>query len=513
MNAQTENKFDPDELHGFYKQARNRLWKLEPTSVLAHAVNILHNVAYGGIEVMRTYRPWDVLLIARWTLQTIDPISHRRPPATLNDVHKVLNIIHEMGAHVRMPTEYEHVYLFMRHLAYQQFWLQHQADSASIARQELLFCRLPNDHPFQRDFLRLTGLRCAEFTELAFGLMALFLTDQKRKAVKRSQFSNLEPRFSAKTLDSFLSALSLDLAEAQAFLCSDKEKDRSVSDQIILPTSLQNYPLLRHGEDFIAYSPTLLFRSLEDFIYRRLKREDKAKFSERFGPIFEQYVADYMSEAGIVYVRESDLNRMLPGTGKCVDFLTVENDCNILIDAKDVEISQAGLLSHRAEIVFGSIKNSAGKAIKQGNETARRIAAAPPTGGITFGKVESYLFVVTFDSLHLGSNTEFEQMFGARLVDSLHREFGRLLPIPLMNVFFLTIDEFECLLAAVKAGATSFVAAAKHAQQNDGDHRTRKFSFIQHLVELSPQVKQLPSLQKALDDLCDRASSSLRKGN
>lgn len=235
-NAQTDKRFNPDELRDFYKRARNRLWKLEPTSVLAHAVNILHKVAYGGIEVMRTYRPWDVLLMVRWTLQTIDPIAHRRPPATLNDVHHVLNIIHEMGAHVRMPTEYEHVYLFMRHLAYQQFWLQHQADGASIARQELLFCTLANDHPFQRDFLRLTGLRCAEFTELAFGLMALFLTDQQRKAVKRSQFSNLEPRFSGKTLDSFLSALSLDLAAAKAFLCSDEEKDRSVSDQIILLT-------------------------------------------------------------------------------------------------------------------------------------------------------------------------------------------------------------------------------------------------------------------------------------
>src|SRR5437763_12197483 len=118
VNVQLYTKFNPDELHGFYKQARNRLWKLEPTSVLAHAVNILHKVAYGGIEVMRTYQPWNVLLMVRWTLQTIEPIAHRRPPATLNDVHKVLNIIHEMGGHVRMPTEYEHVNLFMRQLAF-----------------------------------------------------------------------------------------------------------------------------------------------------------------------------------------------------------------------------------------------------------------------------------------------------------------------------------------------------------------------------------------------------------
>lgn len=513
MNVQTNAKFDPDELHNFYKQARNRLWKLEPTSVLAHAVNILHKAAYGGLDVMRTYQPWNVLLMVRWTLQTIDSIAHRRPLATLNDVHKVLNIIHEMGGHVRMPTEYEHVYLFMRHLAFQQFWLQHQADGAAIARQELLFCRLPNDHPFQRDFLRLTGLSCAEFTEIAFGLMALFLTDQKRKAVKRSQFSNLEPRFSSKTLDSFLSALSLDLAGARTFLTSAEEKDRSVSDQIILPTSLRNYPLLRYGEDFIAYSPTLLFRSLEDFIYRRLKRENKNEFSSRFGPIFERYVAGYMSEAGIAYIQESTLNKMLPGTGKCVDFLTVENDCNILIDAKGVEISNLGLLSHRAEIVFRSVKESAGKAIKQGMDTARRIAAAQPSSSVNFGKGQNYLFVVTFDSLHLGSNTEFEPMFGAKVVDGFRKEFGQPLPIPFTNIFFLAVDEFECLLAAIQEGATTFVAAVNRAQQNDSDHRTRKFSFIQHLEELSPQVKRLPSLQKALDDLCDRAASRLRKAN
>ena len=53
--------------------------------------------AAGGIGIRRTYRPWDGLLMVSWTWQTMVPISHRRPPTTLNDVHQVRNLNHEIG--------------------------------------------------------------------------------------------------------------------------------------------------------------------------------------------------------------------------------------------------------------------------------------------------------------------------------------------------------------------------------------------------------------------------------
>jgi hypothetical protein len=510
MNNLPETKFSPDVLYASYKQARNCLRKYNPDSVLAHAIGALHKAAHGGYEVMRYYQPWNILLLIKWTLEEADSISHHRPPAKLDDVHRVLNILQEMGAHVRMPTEYEHHYLFMRHLAFQQFWLQQTVDGAALARQELLFCCLPSDHPFQRDFFRLVGIRCADFTLLSFTLIAFFLADPKRRAIKRENFSNLDPKLISESLDSFLSKTSKDIASLHNILTLGSERKQSIMDQIISPTPLVNFPLLKVGQDFIAYYPTLLFRSLEDFIYRTLKTDKPAEFPAKFGPIFEQYVGGCFSDANVPFIDESSLAKSLCGSGKCVDFLIVEDDCNILVDAKGVEVSHLGRVSHEPEIVFRSLKASVRKAIEQGMDTARRIATTISTGVKSFGKSKNFLLVVTYDSLNLGSNTEFVNMFGQKVVDGLQSKFGNPLPIPIENVFFLEIDDLERLLARVCEKQTTIVAALLHAQKNDSDPATQKFSFIQHLESLSPQLRRLPRLQSAFETLFNNCTALLK---
>lgn len=86
-----------DPLRSFYTRAQNRLRKHSPDSMLAHGIGALHKVHKGGIEVMRHYQPWNILLALKWTMQKADGVSHRRPAASLNDFHAVLNILHEAG--------------------------------------------------------------------------------------------------------------------------------------------------------------------------------------------------------------------------------------------------------------------------------------------------------------------------------------------------------------------------------------------------------------------------------
>jgi hypothetical protein len=399
----------------------------------------------------------------------------------------------------------------MRHLAFQQFWLQQTVDGAAIARQELLFNNLPQSHTFQRDFFRLTGISCADFTFLSFALAALFLSDQKRKIVIRENLSNiLDPNAPPESLNFFFSAISKDIPSLHDILIVNSELKCSIADQMILPTPLVNFPLLKAGSNYFVYFPALLFRSLENFIYRTLKKDKPVEFPTKFGPIFERYVRDCFSDANVPFVDESSLNKLLVGPGKCVDFLIVDDDCNILIDAKGVEISNLGRVAHQPEIVFRSIKASARKAIEQGMDTARRIAAADSTN-IPFGKAQSFLLVITYDSLNLGSNTEFAEMFGQKVVDDLQVQFGNPLPIPIKNIFFLDVDELERLLARVYNNQTTILATLLHAQKNDSTPATHKFSFIQHLESLSPQLCRLPRLQAAFETLFNKCITRLTK--
>ena len=190
----------PDPLFASYKRVRNFLRKFEPGSVTGHLITALHSAFTGDIQVRRYYLPWNLLLALKWTWQEADPTAHRRPEATLNDVHRALNILHDMEAG-RLPSDFAHINLFMRQMAFQQFW-QHPADGGALARQELLFAKLPANHPFQRRFFELTGVSVLDATELSFALLAVLLSTTDSRVIHRSWFGNIEPRLTPCTLGS-----------------------------------------------------------------------------------------------------------------------------------------------------------------------------------------------------------------------------------------------------------------------------------------------------------------------
>ncbi len=113
-----------DPLFEHYKRARNKLRRYEPDSFIGHAIGALHFADVKGIEALSKYQPWNLLLAIKWALQEADALSHRRRPATMSDVHGVLNILYDLEGAARMPSDYAHVNLFMRHLAFPQFSLQ-----------------------------------------------------------------------------------------------------------------------------------------------------------------------------------------------------------------------------------------------------------------------------------------------------------------------------------------------------------------------------------------------------
>lgn len=245
-------------------------------------------------------------------------------------------------------------------------------------------------------------------------------------------------------------------------------------------------------------------RSLELFVYRTLRRNNPAEFGDKFGPMFERYVGRCLTDAEMQYIDEKGLEAKLPGSGKCVDFLLMEDDCQVLIDAKGIEMSARGRVSQRAELVLQAIKSSAVKAIEQGMATSARIRNLPATDALARGREEVFLLVVTFDDLFLGSTFDFSAIFGEHLLPRLERDYGVPLPIPVDHIFFVSIDELEWLLACVHGKDASVGDILRHARNEDRSHSTRKFMFQQHLDSLVTEEKRLPMLQKALDDLCHR---------
>lgn len=490
------------------EQVREYVRRHHPDSYLRFSIDALHKVYAKGVEVMRHYQPWNILLALKWTLQEAGPGAHLRPMGTLNDFHTILNLLHEAEDDVRLPSDYDHVYLFMRQLAFQQFWLQHGPQGEALVRQDLLFSALPADHPLPREFMRLTGVAPGEFMDLAFAVFSLLMQDPAPKVIKRSQFDLIAPGLSPGALDGFLRHLSRRGDELHAWLTRPEQMGRSAADQLILPTPLLEAPLIQNVfGHYLVLSPVLTMRALESVIYRTLRRGDSAAFGQKFGPVFERYVGRCMDSAGVQYLDETRLMTLLHGDGKVVDFLVTESDCSVFIDAKGIEMSALGRVSQTGELLLRVLKESAVKAIEQGMATINRVKALSQDSPLADRGEEKFVVVVTFDDLFLGSNYEFRAVFGNTFVPRLEKQLGGPLPIPLEHVFFLSIDEFERMLARVHDGGHTIGSLLRHARTNDADGKTRKFHFQQHLESVSQQSKRIPMLEAGLEELCRRCIS------
>jgi len=489
----------------FEEQARAHLRQHHPDSYVRFSIDALHKVHAGGVEVMRHYQPWNILLALKWTLQEAGPDAHLRPLATLNDFHTVLNLLHEAEGDVRLPTDYDHVYLFMRQLAFQQFWLQHGPHGEALVRQDLLFSALPPDHPLPREFKRLTGVSPGEFLDLAFAVFSLLMQDPAPKMIERKHFDLIVPGLSPGALDGFLRHLSRRGDELTAWLNQPEHVGRPPADQLILPTPLVESPLVQNVfGHYLVLSPVLTMRALESVVYRTLRRGDPAAFGQKFGPVFERYIGRCMDSARVKYLDEAGLKGLLPGTGKVVDFRVAEADCTVFIDAKGIEMSALGRVSQTGELLLRTLKESGVKAIEQGMATINRVKALAKESPIADRGEEKFIVIVTFDDLFLGSNYEFGSLFGSGFVPRLERQLGGPLPVPLEHVFFLSIDEFERMLVKVYDGGNTIGSLLRHARTNDADGKTRKFHFQQHLESVAKQSKRIPMLQDGLEELCKR---------
>jgi hypothetical protein len=496
----------PDLLYADYKRVRNLIRRYEPLSLVRQFIGALHEVHHRGVDVMVHYQPWNLFLAIKWTLQEQDSLAHRRHQATLNDAHKVLNSIHSLEGAAPMPKELTSIALFVRRIAFQQFWLG-SADGAAIARQEILFGALPVNHTFSREFESVTGLTIPVFLDLAFGLLATLLGKSPPQPLLKAHFENFGG-FPPGALDTFLRLLSRSPQELKIWL--NEGEQPLIEDQLLLPTPLLRAPYLRLVDRHFCYFPRLAYRFLEQFIYRTLRDPDPEKFMQRFGPIFERYVRDCLRQAGVIFRTEAELQEKLPGDGKCVDFGIMEDGCNVLIDAKGVEMSLLGRVTWHADEVFKAAKGSAVKAIVQGMETAQRMEQADE-GESSWGRREHFLLIVTFEPLYLGSGRDLGTTLGSALTDSLGRRFGAKWPFPLENVFCLSIREFEDLLEHCRAMAAPLINILRHTRTADANAKTKRFNIGQHLDSLAEPGPKLPMLSAALDRLQERCMRRIQE--
>ncbi len=486
-----------------FKRIRNKIRRYYPEEIILECIRYLNHPSAHMLAYIRKYQPWHLLLLIKWTVLYGEFTSPRRKHLTPSDFQSLIQLFYALNDRIKSPSQYEHLLLFLRNVAFQQFWLQEVPSSVQLARQSILFGDLAENHSLNTRFKREVGVSIREFIELSIVLLTKFLISHENY-LTQGWFKSVRHVYSDTAITNFLGTLSRDLSSLRAFFQSSP-RPRNLMYEYFEQTPLLQAPLFLYHNRYYSYSKNVLFTSLQNFIYDRLRRIDAGSFMNKFGKIFEKYVEKGLTYSGVRFLSENDIVMNLGADGKIVDFLVITNDANVFIDAKGVEMGYLGQVSDKPEVVYHRTQSSVFKGIKQGYATAKqiynsKIPSREPNN--------NFLILVTFKDMYLGSGREYQIITGAKLTEVV-KQFGGKEWIPFQNMFFLSVDDMDLLVECVRAQKVSLSSILREAVEQNKSPRTQKFVFRDHLQEICTDLKFPSYLEEELKRILYDLKSAL----
>lgn len=441
--------------------------------------------------------PWLVLLLQKWVLLDERAFKHGRPAPSESQTIELLQLMQDLGSKgvARMPSQYEHFRLFFRAIAYQQFIYQRHIKLTAIARQKLYFGSVPDQHYIRSTFLKLTKIDVSRFLDLAQALLMRF-NDETETHVTVEWFSSLQAEYASEEISAFLNSLSKSLTEVRAALLRQDAENIRKGRAARSPaeyweqTPLINYPLLKIGRAYLCWDRHVLFRCIEQFVYNLLRSHNAKLFMAHFGPLFERYVEQAITHMDLSFISESDIKNTFGEESDAIDFIIVDDDANIFVDAKGAEMSYQGKSTHESGELAKWLQTSALKAIKQAHNVLAKLPAPSDATGAMRRRNKNYLITVTYSELYIGNGRTLAEAVGHEAIDHLMTAVPKNAGIPLENMFFMTIQEFELLAQAVSSQQITLTKLLDHAIVDDTVSTTQKFTFEQHLSSANIKLEE-----------------------
>lgn len=501
------DEFDPGTYYTAYKPIRNALRKVSPISVMERCVRYLYEPVPDQMSQIAK-QPWCVLLLIRWAFID-EQANHSAPAITHKRAIELLNWTLALQDKTRLPSDHDHVYLFMRQIAYQQFLYQTQFAISGLARQKILFAGVQENHYYKTRFRQDTNLEIQAFLELAIMTNAYF-SERKKMVIDESVFGPLNGLYPSNVVQDFLKCISTPIAKLSEWLRSTDSLGRSVYEYYD-PTQFLFRPLVQIGRNFVCLDPSVLQAGLEHFIYDRLRLQDAQGFMTHFGRGFEKYLGTLLLKTGLSIADEEQLLGLLPKGSKVVDFLVADDDTNVFIDAKAVEMATRGRLAYSSEVLRNRV-DALTKAISQAHAVLSALPESGEPATVVRRRSNNFLLVVTLKPLYIGNGQSLELGIGREKMAALLDPYEIQNRIPVENMYFLTIDQAEVFLQMVCDGDLGMAEGLNKAATADAEPKTRKFDFALHLREWGA-VKHNSTIKEVQESMLDGLREHLIAAN
>lgn len=501
--------FSEEPYHEEYLKILDVIRQFSQSEILEQCYQFLQKPVQGGRPDMDK-QSWTVFLLIKWVFLDEGPWQARKLDA--RSLESILARVRGLVDFTRKPSQYECSLFFWRTLAFQQDSYQGREGKfrvGDVARQLFIFNGMDCTDLDRESFLEKTGISVETFFDFAFMLCG-HVEIGETEPLTVEWFSTLNEQYPTENAAKFLDTISVQpdqISERLAPYVFNFGKSKEFYEL----TPFTNFPLLKvpnNGTPYYLFiNKNILFRALGHFAFDFLKRKEGSPFPRRFGKAFEKYVGKVLDSQRKKYEDEDFIKSLAAPDEKVADFWIQEFDCNIFIDAKAVEMSKSGKVSHESGHIRWITEKNVRKAAWQCNSAARVISRSVPGSD----RPTTFAIVVTYRDMYLMDGVRFNRMIGDEDQLALQAEFGAA-TIPPENVFFLSISDFERLICGLKKRKRRIGDFLKIVRRDDRPKSEKsKMFFSMHLA--AAKYNSIPDyLFAEYEAAMERVTDSLLKG-
>lgn len=483
-----------------HKPIRNKIRKYTPLSIIEMGINILHSridTAEHPKEWLvknGTYLPWHVLTIIRWVYQYTESNTNLRA-ITLPEFNDLYNAIYDLSPGVILEGQSAERVLdtaSRRWLLYQlPFQVKKHEIKSSFGRQLVMFQDMGGNINLDAIFQSITHISLKDYYDLYLCCLVACLSENARN-LSVPFFNN---RFPEETVRKFFSVVSLDLGGAKRYIRDYTHPKASIDFQLNEHTPLERYPFFKINDRYIPYSARLLDNSYMNNAYDIFKQYN-SDFSNTFGEIFEDYVGKGIEYACSDFMRENEIKRWLPRGSKVADFFIKESNAAILVDAKSTELNPIVRVRQTKELYLSNLRSTIISGVIQLIVTAYHLRQTPhiADNDAIFG------IVVTFKEYLIGDGKKFWNDIIGETVEAELQKLGIINPILPENFFFVSIEDFDYLVAGTKERGKSLSEALAEIVLRNKSPETSSLMLKQHLRDMWQQYYFPSYIDKRFED-------------
>lgn len=393
--------------------------------------------------------PWLVFLLIKISSQEDGKLVMNE-----RDFVRVINLLFKLQDYLFKP-DYENILMSFRPLINQQVWIGggERKSIMSLVRQ----CKiLGGKEKYEVATRKVVGFGVTSFSLI---WLHVFLQMGKREDGQVFELNMVDLLFrlhsvvDIKEVISFFGYFGIRFKDLPAYFEQYKEKSHGTFKDYYYDTPLKRKPFLVSGAHVYVFNCDLIYSSFPYMLIDIIKLADlNGGLKGMLGVDVEKYIGACLAKTSKVVHSEKDLENIyrkfsLPLQGnKKPDFAVDESDF-IFIESKSVE--QTDWLKVNTDPV--SLKNVIHyhllKALVQCQMCAARLKSTSKYGDRKFKAM-----VVTHGDFGFLTAANIENFLGENLADYVREQCGVELVIPLEQVVYITIFDFEALTLGMQSG-------------------------------------------------------------